>query len=642
MHAITRLLLISLALIGHSQADERDGSIVPGYGSVFGRAVFSDFPNAPQPGALFGAMAVSSFGSTWLFGEFNSTQPTTALPIVRIATPTGALDLAFGSGTGMRSSPFPIAGGTLFRRLNALVQADGKPIVTGGIFIDGRDRGFVCRLNAAGNFDATFGTAGCATVRAFAFPVEHCNIYGVVISPSTGAITVVGDCGEVGGGSGRRAFTARFTSTGLLDTEYGAGAGVTLPQIPGASLRSLRALALRSDGRIMAVGTARRASNELDIALLRLSNDGTLDPEYVNGGYRLLSVNLNGNVDDIGTGIAIRPDGRVLTMGTTESLNRDGEVVLWQTTADGALDPSFGTNGLALGAEPLQDLFRTINEFVAFRARMRLSIDDRGHAVVMSTSGDSILGSIDADAKVYRFLPNGRRDRSFGFSKRGVVNIDNDVALPGAGPAEDTPTFVLAERNRILIGTTSVRNDKRYMVTLTLNGSGLFSDDFELLAGSCALNNTLTVADPTFNRPLAFAQGGACSLSVNPGVSATRYKTIPITLSAASNVTASFLTTDGGSMTPAGADTYLILYGPGGFNPAASCSNAITANDDDLNGGTLLSKITTTTPLAPGNYTLVVTSFENVPPAPLPWNYTLAVTPPNACSAALPNAPANL
>ena len=639
MHAITRLLLISLALIGHSQADERDGSIVPGYGSVFGRAVFSDFPNAPHPGAYFGAMAVSSFGSTWLFGEFESFEPNTGLPIARISTSTGALDLAFGSGTGMLSSPFPIAGGTWFRNLNALTQADGKPIVTGDARIAGRDRGFVCRLNAAGTFDPSFGTAGCVTVRAFAFPVEDCGIEGLVITPSTGAISVVGDCSEAGGGSGQRAFTARFTSMGLLDTEYGAGAGVTLPQIPGASLRNLRALALRSDGRIMAVGTVRRASNELDIALLRLSNDGTLDPDYVNGGYRLLSVNLNGNVDDIGTGIAIRPDGRVLTMGTTESLSDDGEVVLWQTTPGGALDSSFGTNGLALGPEPLKSLFFPEQQFVAFRARMRLSIDDRGRAVVMSRSREQPLQKSD-DAKVYRFLPNGRRDRSFGFSERGVVDIDNDVSLPGPGPVFDTPTFVLAERNRILIGTISVRDGKRYMVTLTLNGSGLFSDGFESLAASCALNNTLSVADPTFTRPRAFAQGGACSLSVNPGVSATRYKTIPITLSAASNVTASFLTTDGGSMTPAGADTYLILYGPGGFNPAASCSNAITANDDD-SGSTLLSKLTTTTPLAAGNYTLVVTSFEDVPPppAPLPWNYTLAVTPPNACGAAPPNAP---
>ena len=639
MHAITRLLLLSLALIGHSQADERDGSIVPGYGSVFGRAVFSDLPNAPQPGAYLGAMAVTSFGNTWLFGEFDIIEPTTALPIVRISTATGALDLAFGSGTGMRSSPFPIAGGTWFRGLNALAQADGKPIVTGGVRIAGRDRGFVCRLNAAGNFDASFGTAGCVTVRAFAFPAEDCGIEGLVITPSTGAITVVGDCSEAGGGSGQRAFTARFTSTGLLDTEYGAGAGVTLPQIPGVSLRYLRALALRSDGRIMAVGTVRRASNEFDIALLRLSNDGTLDPDYVNGGFRLLSVNLNGNVDDIGTGIAIRPDGRVLTMGTTESLSDDGEVVLWQTTADGALDPSFGTNGLAIGAEPLQDLFLDAAQNIAFRARMRLSIDDRGHAVVMSRSGSPF--SQDNDAKVYRFLQNGRRDRSFGFSERGVVDIDNDVSLPGPGPVFDTPTFVLAERNRILIGTISVRDGKRYMVTLTLNGSGLFSDGFELLAASCALNNTLTVADPTFNRPRPFLQGGTCNLEGQNG-NAARYKTIAITLSAASNVTASFLTADGGSIMPVGADTVLILYGPGGFNPASPCSNAITANDDDINGGTVLSKITTTTPLAAGNYTLVVTSFQNVPPALLPWNYTLAVTPPNACSAALPNAPANL
>ena len=152
---------------------------------------------------------------------------------------------------------------------------------------------------------------------------------------------------------------------------------------------------------------------------------------------------------------------------------------------------------------------------------------------------------------------------------------------------------------------------------------------------SCPLTNTLSVTDPTYNRSGTFLQGGTCTLS--GAGTAVRYKAIPITLIAASNVTASFLTADGGSITPAGADTFLTLYGPGGFNPAAACTNAITANDDSPSP---LSRIATTTPLAAGSYTLVVTSFSNVPggAGPLPWNYTLAVTPANACVAVVVNA----
>jgi uncharacterized repeat protein (TIGR01451 family) len=136
---------------------------------------------------------------------------------------------------------------------------------------------------------------------------------------------------------------------------------------------------------------------------------------------------------------------------------------------------------------------------------------------------------------------------------------------------------------------------------------------------------TLTAADPTFNRPVGFAQGGVCALS---GVgNAVRYKSIPIQVTSSSNLTLSLLASDGASITPTAADSLIVLYGPGGFNPAAGCTNAIAANDDAAGGGTLLSRLVTTTPLAPGNYTAVVTSFDNVPAGAgaLPWTYNLAV-----------------
>ena len=140
------------------------------------------------------------------------------------------------------------------------------------------------------------------------------------------------------------------------------------------------------------------------------------------------------------------------------------------------------------------------------------------------------------------------------------------------------------------------------------------------LAPTATFTGTLELAAPTYGRPLAFGQGGVCNLS---GVgSAVHYKTFQFTLAAPSNVTISTAIADGATISPAGADTFLILYGPGAFNPAAGCTNAIAANDD-VDGGSL-SRITTTTPLGVGTYTFVVTSFDNTPASPgaFPWSYT--------------------
>jgi hypothetical protein len=133
---------------------------------------------------------------------------------------------------------------------------------------------------------------------------------------------------------------------------------------------------------------------------------------------------------------------------------------------------------------------------------------------------------------------------------------------------------------------------------------------------------TLDTTDATFNRALTFAQGGTCTLSAVG--TAVRYRTLPITVAATGNVTVSLVDADGASITPAQADTFLMLYPAGGFNPATPCTNAIAANDDAV--GTR-SRIITTTPLAAGVYTVVVTSFANVPAAPgaLPWTYNVAL-----------------
>ena len=81
--------------------------------------------------------------------------------------------------------------------------------------------------------------------------------------------------------------------------------------------------------------------------------------------------------------------------------------------------------------------------------------------------------------RVFRFTQNGRRALTFGEAGRGVVDVDNDVSLPGPGASDDIPTFILAQRTRILIGTISVRDSKRHMVTLALTAAHLFRDGFE-------------------------------------------------------------------------------------------------------------------------------------------------------------------
>ncbi len=156
-------------------------------------------------------------------------------------------------------------------------------------------------------------------------------------------------------------------------------------------------------------------------------------------------------------------------------------------------------------------------------------------------------------------------------------------------------------------------------------------------------SGTLTTEDPTYNRVVSV--GPPCSLS---GVgTAVHYDAHSFTLSTAATVTVSIDPADGASISPLLADTYLSLYGPGGFNQANPCANILAVNDDIAGSSNRRSRIVTGT-LPAGTYTAVFTSFDNVPGTlgePLPWTYSLVVLSSGLCEPTCPTfsgAPANV
>jgi subtilisin-like proprotein convertase family protein len=231
------------------------------------------------------------------------------------------------------------------------------------------------------------------------------------------------------------------------------------------------------------------------------------------------------------------------------------------------------------------------------------------------------------------------------------ANPITDIALTGAVTGTTfsctrnntvTVTGIAANGSGNITGTLTNITNAPITVTFTITptASGcpgpvitatvLVNPTPDVLAGGTGnlfIPGTLALADPTYNRPLSYVQGGVCALS---GVgTAVHYKTHSFTLATPSNVTVSLVPANGAAITPSAADTYLQLIGPGGFTPTATCTNSIAGNDDAVGA---LSRIVTTTPLAAGTYTVVVSFFSNTPTGAgaLPWTYTLAVLLPPA------------
>ena len=98
-----------------------------------------------------------------------------------------------------------------------------------------------------------------------------------------------------------------------------AGYGVITTTIaPATSADKINALALQSDGKIIAAGSASDGSGA-DFALARYNTNGALDASFGAGGKVITSIDK----DDNALAILIQPDGKIILGGHTYNTKYD-------------------------------------------------------------------------------------------------------------------------------------------------------------------------------------------------------------------------------------------------------------------------------------------------------------------------------
>jgi uncharacterized delta-60 repeat protein len=130
---------------------------------------------------------------------------------------------------------------------------------------------------------------------------------------------------------------ARLDASGALDPSFG---GVGYVKLDVGVRARAQAIALQPDGRIVVAGFAVLLPSGIEqFVAARLLDDGTLDPEFGEGGVVSTSF---GTRDARAAAVALQPDdGAVVVAGwSRNTANRDLAVVRYG--ASGALDPTFG------------------------------------------------------------------------------------------------------------------------------------------------------------------------------------------------------------------------------------------------------------------------------------------------------------
>jgi uncharacterized delta-60 repeat protein len=111
---------------------------------------------------------------------------------------------------------------------------------------------------------------------------------------------------------------ARFNPDGTPDGTFGGGSGKFIIDFTGFDRAN--AVALQPDGKIVVAGNTAPSGAPLpgvtpDMAVARVNADGTIDTSF--NGTGGIHIDLGGN--ETATGVAVRPDGRIVVVGTSGS-----------------------------------------------------------------------------------------------------------------------------------------------------------------------------------------------------------------------------------------------------------------------------------------------------------------------------------
>ena len=286
---------------------------------------------------------------------------------------------------------------------NGLILPNGQ-IVSGGytsqptgVGTQTANHAVLLRLNDDGTPDETFGYLGVVNINPFMsgdpnIPWGFPEVYGVV-QQSSGHYVTTG-YGRTGGEDAPLDMVSlRFTPDGLLDPAWGTN-GAVLYDFAGGNDRGRNLLVLPDD-RVLITGTATQASGVEDALVIILNPDGTFDTGFDGDGAKTyefggsdeefygVALSPNGdmiaaagysagdNIDDDATLLVLSQAGEIAQLVPLSELENDrfwsvaidasnriyaagfvvvdgdSHMIVARFTPDGALDPSFGTGGIA-------------------------------------------------------------------------------------------------------------------------------------------------------------------------------------------------------------------------------------------------------------------------------------------------------
>lgn len=295
-----------------------DGSLDASFG-VGGKAT-ADFLGGSD---WINAIALTPEGKIVAAGGTLLTDNTIRFALARFM-PTGALDNSFGDG-GLIRVALQVGSQTGNSYANDLrILPNGRMLLSG--IVAGHYT--VARLMPDGSLDTTFGNGGIIATD-LSTGLDEANRMAVL---GDGSIVVAGTY------DGQKGIVLlKYLPNGQLDPAFNR----TISAVSGR-VDWLYDVAVQPDGKIVAVGTAYGGigSGRGDLLLTRFLPNGSIDPDFANGGR--WRADYSGH-SDYGYALKIEANGAITVSGVIVDTGRyAGDFGVWRFDASGKPDRTFG------------------------------------------------------------------------------------------------------------------------------------------------------------------------------------------------------------------------------------------------------------------------------------------------------------
>lgn len=238
--------------------------------------------------------------------------PNFDIALIRYNT-DGTLDTSFDTDGWVTT---PVGAGNDYAKA-VKVQAGGE-IVVAGFYNNGANNDIaVLRYLSNGSLDTTFDGDGIATTAIGAGGDEA---HALVIQPD-GKIVVAGYSHN---GSNNDIAVVRYNTNGSLDSSFD-GDGRVITAI-GAGEDTASSIALQSTGEIVVAGKSSNGANT-DFAVVRYQSNGSLDTTFDGDGIAVTPVGVG---FDQANAVAVRSDGTIVAAGlASNGTNQDLALVIY-------------------------------------------------------------------------------------------------------------------------------------------------------------------------------------------------------------------------------------------------------------------------------------------------------------------------